>query len=265
MEEAPATFFHDVIAEATGSEDNRVKLYNDEKGKFKGDAPGKSMRMAIQNTTNRKLAIVQDGSDGGRDPHIRMSSDENTEMDHVSILGAVNDGYRDVPGILEQLPKYLPVITPPTEAGPLHWRDSSHVKTVTPSAVDNPDPNLESPPMSTTSPADEAVAGEAVTSEAAASDGPPESTSSSDEPWVLKIKTLLAGHMFPDIIDTIHRKTPTVPTTWMNVYHAVPSRYRLDEVPTSPPSTSASRSNTAIAPPSPLAIANQLTTTSAIL
>jgi hypothetical protein len=46
-----------------------------------------------------------------------------------------------------------------------------------------------------------------------------------------------AGHVFPIIIDAIHRQTPNKPTSWVNVFHAVPGRFNLADLPTSPPST----------------------------
>ncbi|KAF2502730.1 hypothetical protein BU16DRAFT_448778 [Lophium mytilinum] len=172
-------------------------------------------------------------------------------MSRVSVLDVVKDEPQ-VPSILGQLPGHLPVLTPPHEAGPLQWGDSSHVKTVPSGAPQTTDPNLASPPMSATSPAGDA---------AVASGQPEAAFSSEEEPWVVIVKSLLlesadpapdtsvkvlshalpcpsiAGHIFPKIIEAIHRYTPTVPTTWMNVFHAVPGRYRLEEVPTSPPST----------------------------
>lgn len=46
-----------------------------------------------------------------------------------------------------------------------------------------------------------------------------------------------AGHVFPIIIDAIHRQTPVLSTAWINVFHAVPGRFNLADLPTSPPTT----------------------------
>ena len=50
----------------------------------------------------------------------------------------------------------------------------------------------------------------------------------------------MSGHAFPVIIDAIHESTPaspTTPTTWINVFHAVQGRFNLADLPTSPPNT----------------------------
>ncbi|KAK6005173.1 hypothetical protein QM012_007952 [Aureobasidium pullulans] len=45
------------------------------------------------------------------------------------------------------------------------------------------------------------------------------------------------GHAFPTIISSLHDETPTSPTCWINVFHALPGRFNLADLPTSPPST----------------------------
>lgn len=45
------------------------------------------------------------------------------------------------------------------------------------------------------------------------------------------------GHAFPAIITSLHDQTPSSPTTWINVFHALPGRFNLADLPTSPPST----------------------------
>lgn len=45
------------------------------------------------------------------------------------------------------------------------------------------------------------------------------------------------GHAFPTIISSLHDRTPTSPTCWINVFHALPGRFNLGDIPTSPPST----------------------------
>ena len=45
------------------------------------------------------------------------------------------------------------------------------------------------------------------------------------------------GFAFPKIINSLHNLTPGTPTHWINVFHALPGRYNLAELPTSPPGT----------------------------
>jgi hypothetical protein len=44
------------------------------------------------------------------------------------------------------------------------------------------------------------------------------------------------GHLFGQLIATIHDRT-TTSTAWINVFHALPGRYTLSDLPKSPPST----------------------------
>ncbi|KAF2773291.1 hypothetical protein EJ03DRAFT_323788 [Teratosphaeria nubilosa] len=45
------------------------------------------------------------------------------------------------------------------------------------------------------------------------------------------------GHVFPQIISEIHNSTPSSPTVWISVFHAIPGRFNLTDLPTSPPAT----------------------------
>lgn len=45
------------------------------------------------------------------------------------------------------------------------------------------------------------------------------------------------GHAYTAIIEAIHDSTPASPTVWINVFHAIPGRFNLEELPTSPPNT----------------------------
>ena len=45
------------------------------------------------------------------------------------------------------------------------------------------------------------------------------------------------GFAFPHIINSLHSCTPGTPTHWVNVFHALPGRYNLADLPTSPPGT----------------------------
>lgn len=49
-----------------------------------------------------------------------------------------------------------------------------------------------------------------------------------------------SGHIFPTIISRINDSapvSPTTPLTWINVFHAIPGRFNLADLPTSPPAT----------------------------
>jgi len=46
----------------------------------------------------------------------------------------------------------------------------------------------------------------------------------------------VTGHLFGQLIATIHDRTSTN-TSWINVFHALPGRYTLSDLPKSPPST----------------------------
>ncbi|CAK3758994.1 Hypothetical predicted protein [Lecanosticta acicola] len=45
------------------------------------------------------------------------------------------------------------------------------------------------------------------------------------------------GHIFPHIIEAMHGATPSEPTVWINVFHAIQGRFNLADLPTSPPAT----------------------------
>lgn len=48
------------------------------------------------------------------------------------------------------------------------------------------------------------------------------------------------GHIFPTVISRINETapvSPATPLTWINVFHAIPGRFNLADLPTSPPAT----------------------------
>ncbi|PPJ60856.1 hypothetical protein CBER1_07215 [Cercospora berteroae] len=45
------------------------------------------------------------------------------------------------------------------------------------------------------------------------------------------------GHTYTKIIERIGAVTPSNPPTWINVFHAIPGKFNLPDIPTSPPST----------------------------
>ena len=46
-----------------------------------------------------------------------------------------------------------------------------------------------------------------------------------------------AGHIFSKVISSTAPASPASPLTWINVFHAIPGRFNLAELPRSPPST----------------------------
>ena len=47
----------------------------------------------------------------------------------------------------------------------------------------------------------------------------------------------VGGHVFPTIIESLQNETPTSPMCWINVFHALPGKFNLADLPSSPPST----------------------------
>lgn len=45
------------------------------------------------------------------------------------------------------------------------------------------------------------------------------------------------GHIFSKVIGSVSPASPTSPLTWINVFHAIPGRFNLADLPRSPPST----------------------------
>ncbi|KAL1306244.1 hypothetical protein AAFC00_004334 [Neodothiora populina] len=45
------------------------------------------------------------------------------------------------------------------------------------------------------------------------------------------------GHIFPAVIRSLQDQTPTSPMCWINVFHALPGKFNLADLPRSPPST----------------------------
>lgn len=46
-----------------------------------------------------------------------------------------------------------------------------------------------------------------------------------------------SGHIYNTILERIGANTPSNPPTWINVFHAIPGKFNLPDIPTSPPST----------------------------
>ncbi|KAF2133706.1 hypothetical protein P153DRAFT_280850 [Dothidotthia symphoricarpi CBS 119687] len=147
------------------------------------------------------------------------------------------------------------IFTPPTEPGTFSWGSCVSVKTAgagsPPSSEPGVSPNLHLT-ASTTAPGQ--VSPIIVPIPAELSDTARMAT------WIEEIKDITttasgcleldsvkilshalpcpstSGHLFGQLIATVHDSTPTN-ISWINVFHAVPGRYTLSDLPRSPPST----------------------------
>lgn len=154
-----------------------------------------------------------------------------------------------------QLEHLVSTFTPPSEPGMLSWGSFVNVTTTDLGSPPSSDPGV-SPGLATTT-ASVTVPGQApIIVPTLASPG--EEASMSD--WVEQVKdTIIAesgcldlhsvkilshalpcpsmtGHVFGQIIGAIHERT-SAQTSWINVFHALPGRYTLSDLPKSPPST----------------------------
>ncbi|KAF2020144.1 hypothetical protein BU24DRAFT_431684 [Aaosphaeria arxii CBS 175.79] len=155
--------------------------------------------------------------------------------------------------------RLVPVVTPPNEEpGTFNWGSFVNVGTAAVGSPPNSEPGV-SPGTNITS----LSAVTAETAETAVPD-PLSVTDLSDAlgmaAWIESIRQILTsdvssarhdsikvlshalpspsltGHLFAQIISAIHERT-TTSTSWINVFHAVPGRFTLADLPKSPPST----------------------------
>ncbi|OCL11907.1 hypothetical protein AOQ84DRAFT_286265, partial [Glonium stellatum] len=153
-----------------------------------------------------------------------------------------------------QFHHFVPTFTPPAEPGTINWGTFANVTTA---AMDSPaksDPGTLSAALASPSTS-------AAESNTTSQDAPGLGHTIVDKSWIDGAKAAIianllstgeetvkvlshalpcpsrAGHVFPIIIDAIHRQTPNKPTSWINVFHAVPGRFNLADLPTSPPGT----------------------------
>ncbi|KAF2278949.1 uncharacterized protein EI97DRAFT_371601 [Westerdykella ornata] len=150
----------------------------------------------------------------------------------------------------------ISTVTPPDEPGTINWGSFVNVRTVGVRSPPRSDPGI-SPSINT-------VASSASPAVLDSAQDPLSVADLSDAlvmaAWIDSIKILitshfqtinadsvkvlshalpcpsLTGHLFGQIIAGIHEKT-TTPTAWINVFHALPGRYTLSDLPKSPPST----------------------------
>ncbi|GAB7366132.1 hypothetical protein MBLNU230_g7694t1 [Neophaeotheca triangularis] len=167
--------------------------------------------------------------------------------------------------LLTPLQRCVATLTPPAEGGQMDWQNvptvqagSMHSPLTDQGRAASPQPHDDDTTINMPAPAlDDHHA-------IASTTGPPlQDTTLSSRPWLGgAIQTLLHsiitspvqsnplrilshalpspspdGHIFSDIISAIHESTPVSPTIWINVFHAVPGRFNLADLPTSPPST----------------------------
>ncbi|KAF2873911.1 hypothetical protein BDV95DRAFT_489804 [Massariosphaeria phaeospora] len=142
-------------------------------------------------------------------------------------------------------------LTPPTEPGTFSWGSFVNVRTAGLGSPPSSDPGL-SPNLNVTGSASSPATMVPTDNEVSAEVG--------IVPWVQKVKEIitiesgvqqiefvkvlshalpcpsLTGHIFGHLIAAIHDRT-TSHTAWINVFHAVPGRFTLSDLPKSPPST----------------------------
>lgn len=152
------------------------------------------------------------------------------------------------------LNRIVPVVTPPTEPGAFNWGTFVNVKTTALGSPPSSDPG-QSPNLATVASAPSLASAPIVVPtvvEASGALGMAAWTQKVTETLITEsafeaessVKILshalpcpsTAGHLFPRIIAAIHDKS-SANTAWINVFHAVPGRFTLSDLPKSPPST----------------------------
>ncbi|KAF9697910.1 hypothetical protein EKO04_003997 [Ascochyta lentis] len=155
----------------------------------------------------------------------------------------------------KHLEHQIPTFTPPTEPGTFNWGSLVKVRTAgagsPPSSEPGVSPNLNltgsatapgQAPIIVPTYADEIS--EAVRMAAWVQNVKNNLSTQTETLDLAQIKVLshalpcpsLTGHLFGQIIEAIHDRTNSH-TSWINVFHAVPGRFTLSDLPKSPPST----------------------------
>ncbi|UPX20036.1 uncharacterized protein EKO05_0010282 [Ascochyta rabiei] len=149
----------------------------------------------------------------------------------------------------------IPTFTPPTEPGTFNWGSLVKVRTAGAGSPPSSEPGV-SPNLTLTASA--AAPGQAPIIVPTYADEISEAVRMAA--WVQNVKDTLStetesldlaqvkvlshalpcpsmtGHLFGQIIEAIHERTNSH-TSWINVFHAVPGRFTLSDLPRSPPST----------------------------
>ncbi|KAF2089217.1 hypothetical protein K490DRAFT_37092 [Saccharata proteae CBS 121410] len=130
--------------------------------------------------------------------------------------------------------KKIEVLTPPPDERTHYWGTFAHVRTA---AMDSPAKS-----DSTTPPGPSPVGPPSN-----ADQEPGDQTASAPIPngWSDPVRILShalpcpssSGQAFPHLIQAIHERISPASTQWINVFHAVPGRFNMADLPTSPPST----------------------------
>ncbi|KAL1610050.1 hypothetical protein SLS60_001715 [Paraconiothyrium brasiliense] len=152
------------------------------------------------------------------------------------------------------LDRIVPIVTPPTEPGTFNWGALVNVRTVALGSPPSSDPGL-SPNLATVASPPSLGSAPIVVPTIVEASG-----TAGMEAWTQSVKETLitestseavssvkilshalpcpstTGHLFPHIIAAIHDQSPTN-TAWINVFHALPGRFTLSDLPKSPPST----------------------------
>ncbi|KAF1976861.1 hypothetical protein BU23DRAFT_626404 [Bimuria novae-zelandiae CBS 107.79] len=148
----------------------------------------------------------------------------------------------------------VPVVTPPTEEGTFNWGSLVNVRTAALGSPPSSDP-AQSPNLATEASAPPLGSVPIVVPTTVEGSG-----ALGMAAWTQSVKEILAtesnfqgeknvkilshalpcpsttGHLFAQLIAAIHDQSPAN-TAWINVFHAVPGRFTLADLPKSPPST----------------------------
>ncbi|KAK3704899.1 hypothetical protein LTR37_013590 [Vermiconidia calcicola] len=148
--------------------------------------------------------------------------------------------------------QYGDPLTPPAEVGDIDWKASTGTAALSPSTESE---TVISVARETYSDAPSAaMTGLASQAEGSGSEGDDQApwyagavgTIGSAPPNSVKILSHAlptpssTGHIFSTVINAVQDSTPVTPMspmTWINVFHAIPGRFNLADIPRSPPST----------------------------
>ncbi|KAK5149386.1 hypothetical protein LTR04_007126 [Oleoguttula sp. CCFEE 6159] len=156
--------------------------------------------------------------------------------------------------ICSPLRQYIATITPPDEGGYIDW---SSLASVTTAAAESPATDPGTAPLNSqaSSPAPDTSLSQSLDAVQIGRSGIEAWLGGAVEIMLSNVYSMSSthtsvkvlshalpspsarGHAFPFIINAIHEHIPPSPTVWINVFHAVPGRFNIADLPTSPPST----------------------------
>lgn len=174
---------------------------------------------------------------------------------HHQADSAVNPPVASPKASRKQLEQQVSTFTPPSEPGTFNWGSLVRVKTAGAGSPPSSEPGV-SPNLTVTESA--TAAGQAPIIVPTYADEISEAvrmafwiqnvkniiTTESESLELSQVKVLshalpcpsLTGHLFGQVIAAIHERNNSH-TSWINVFHAVPGRFTLSDLPKSPPST----------------------------